>query len=439
MTTPGRVFYPATGTTKTDVIDYYLAVAGVMLPHLVGRPATRKRWTDGVGGPEFFAKEIEQGTAAWMHRVQIVHGSGPKFYPIIDSPAGLGWLGQVGALELHVPQWRIPPATGALRGHVDIDGTAPGPGGVRPGPRPWRRPRRMRTGRAVPAGTPRHGLGERTVPVTSGSKGLHLYVPMDAEITSGQASEWARLVAEQVEKAMPELVVSRMAKTLRRNKVLIDWSQNNGKKTTIAPYSMRGREHLTLAAPRTWGEIAGPDLAHLDYREVLDRVDSGLDPMSALADTETSALASVVGADQPAPTPTSRATARSSTRPAASRPSSRLKAAQKPRRRAVTAASASELPADLLGPVDLALAKAVEDVPGPHALPGGSRYELKWDGYRGAIVRRPQDARLWSRQRNDMTTQFPELIAAAETLPPGTVIDGEVVNWNGARLDFDLL
>lgn len=85
------------------------------------------------------------------------------------------------------------------------------------------------------------------------------------------------------------------------------------------------------------------------------------------------------------------------------------------------------------------MAKSVEDVPGPHALPGGSRYELKWDGYRGAIVRRSQDVRLWSRQRNDMTTQFPELITAADVLPPGTVIDGEVVIWDGARLDFDVL
>ncbi len=244
-----------------------------MLPHLVGRPATRKRWTDGVGGPEFFAKDIEQGTPGWMSRVQIVHGSGPKFYPIIDTPAGLGWLGQVGALELHVPQWRIPPATGpsgltstSTERHPDrvVFDLDPGPG----------------AGLAECARVALYlrerldGLGERMVPVTSGSKGLHLYVPMDAEITSGQASEWARLVAEQVEKAMPDLVVSRMAKTLRRNKILIDWSQNNGKKTTIAPYSMRGREHPTVAAPRTWEEIAGPVQAAL--RTTTDRSPDGL-------------------------------------------------------------------------------------------------------------------------------------------------------------------
>ena len=101
-------------------------------------------------------------------------------------------------------------------------------------------------------------LGQRVGVVTSGSKGIHLYVPMDDPITSSQASDWARLAAEQLEKALPDLVVSRMSKTLRAGKVLVDWSQNNRSKTTIAPYSLRGREHPTVAAPRTWQELAEP-------------------------------------------------------------------------------------------------------------------------------------------------------------------------------------
>ena len=102
-------------------------------------------------------------------------------------------------------------------------------------------------------------------------------------------------------------------------------------------------------------------------------------------------------------------------------------------------ATVAVLPAELAGPVELELAKAVASVPGPHAMAGGSLYELKWDGYRGSLVRDTSGARLWSRQRNDLSAQFPELIAAAAALPPGTVLDGEVVVWNGARLDFDLL
>src|ERR1700712_2254057 len=207
VTSPGRVFYPADGTSKTDVIDYSLAVAEVMFPHLLGRPATRKRWPDGVAGPEFFAKDLELGTPGWLTRTQIRHSSGPKFYPVMDSPAALGWLGQVAALELHVPQWRIQPATPALaaasttgtprfpdRVVFDLD---PGPGAGLAECVKVALYLRERLG----------PLGDRLVPVTSRSKGLHLYVPMDQQITSTQATDWARVVAEQIEKAMPSLVV----------------------------------------------------------------------------------------------------------------------------------------------------------------------------------------------------------------------------------------
>src|SRR5664280_3561890 len=108
VTSPERVFYPATGTSKLDVIGYY-EVSTAMLPHLVGRPATRKRWPEGVDKASFFVKDLEPGTPGWLTRVQIRHGSCPKFYPVFDSPAALAWLGQVAALELHVPQWRIGP------------------------------------------------------------------------------------------------------------------------------------------------------------------------------------------------------------------------------------------------------------------------------------------------------------------------------------------
>jgi len=106
LTTPGRVLYPASGTTKAQVVAYYVDVASAMLPHLQGRPATRKRWPEGVDGPAFFAKDLEPGTPAWLGRVQ-VQDHGPKFYPVFDTPAALAWLGQVSALELHVPQWRF--------------------------------------------------------------------------------------------------------------------------------------------------------------------------------------------------------------------------------------------------------------------------------------------------------------------------------------------
>ena len=434
VTTPDRVFYPATGTTKTDVIDYYLQVADAVIPHLLGRPATRKRWPDGVTGPEFFAKDLELGTPAWLNRVQIRHSSGPKFYPVFETPAALGWLGQVAALELHVPQWRIqaaapagtPTATSSTRYPdrivFDLD---PGEGAGLAECAEVALYLRERLG----------PLGLRSIPVTSGSKGIHLYVPMDDPITSQQATEWARLVAEQVEKAMPALVVSRMTKSVRRNKVLIDWSQNNGKKTTISPYSMRGRERPTVAAPRTWAEIAEPTLEHLNYRDVLARLSEGLDPM---ADLLKPAMAVAVGAEAPAP-PRSR--------PVSHPPRSRSTTAQPRQRPLVRPAPTAEpavpsggLPPDLTGPVRLALAKAENTVPGPRALTGGSLFELKWDGFRACITNGARGTRIWSRQGNELTQSFPEVAAAAAAaMPENSVLDGEVVIWHNGRLDFDLL
>src|SRR5664279_2380119 len=280
VTSPERVFYPATGTTKLDVIGYYAAASTAMLPHLVGRPATRKRWPEGVDKTSFFVKDLEAGTPGWLTRVQIRHGSGPKFYPVFDSPAALAWLGQVAALELHVPQWRIEQPVGPTvttrsaerhpdRVVFDLD-RGPGAG----------------LGECVDVAVAlreRLGpLGQRVAVATSGSKGLHLYVPMDHPISSGEASEWARLAAEELEKVLPALVVSRMAKSLRAGKVFVDWSQNNRSKTTISPYSLRGRDQPWVAAPRTWAELTEPGLRQLDYREVLDRLTDGVDPLADL-------------------------------------------------------------------------------------------------------------------------------------------------------------
>jgi bifunctional non-homologous end joining protein LigD len=271
-----KVLYPAAGTTKSDIIGYFAEVAHAMLPHLADRPVTRKRWPDGVTTAPFFHKDLPKGTPTWVTRRVIMHSDGPKAYPLVDSPATLAWLGQIAALELHVPQWTFPAS-----GEVDETGFAdvhpnrlvfdldPGPGvGLA---------QCAEVARAV-----RARLDGPVVPVTSGSKGIHLYCRLDGTLTSDDASAFAREVAEAIEQDLPDLVVSRMAKVLRANKVFIDWSQNNGSKTTIAPYSLRGRDRPTVAAPRTWEELADPDLRHLEYTEVLDLLSRAPDPMQGL-------------------------------------------------------------------------------------------------------------------------------------------------------------
>lgn len=269
LTSLDKVLYPETGTTKADVFDYYARVAEPLIRHAANRPVTRKRWVNGVGtaddpGEMFFQKNLdERSTPQWVVRREIQHSDHVNSYPLVNDLATLMWLAQIASLELHVPQWQFG-RTGVRKNPdrmvLDLD---PGPG----------------AGLAECAEVARHvrailaDMGLATFPVTSGSKGIHLYAPLDGRQTSDQVSAVAHELARALEADHPDLVVSDMKKALRPGKVLVDWSQNNGSKTTIAPYSLRGRAHPTVAAPRTWHELDDPALAHLDYRAVIERLE----------------------------------------------------------------------------------------------------------------------------------------------------------------------
>lgn len=262
LTNADKVLYPASGTTKAEVFRYYTTIAEVMLPHIAGRPVTRKRWPNGVDEPAFFEKQLASSAPDWLDRATVVHRSGSTTYPIIDSSTGLAWIAQQASLEVHVPQWRFT-TTGkpgpATRLVFDLD---PGEG--------VSMSQMCEVANAVRELMDDIGLA--VYPLTSGSKGLHLYAPLAEPVSSKGAVVLARRVAQQLEQNMPKLVTATMTKSLRAGKVFLDWSQNNGSKTTIAPYSLRGRERPTVAAPRTWDEIGDPGLAHLEYEEVLARV-----------------------------------------------------------------------------------------------------------------------------------------------------------------------
>ena len=291
LTNADKVLYPATGTskavTKRDVFDYYTRIAEVMLPHIAGRPATRKRWPNGVEQASFFEKQLAASAPGWLARADIAHRSGITTYPIIDDLDGLAWIAQQAALEVHVPQWRFE-AQWSHGGKVLNPGLAtrlvfdldPGDGVAMS--------QLADVARAIRDLTSELGLD--TFPVTSGSKGLHLYAALKRPVSSAGAATLAKRIAQQLESSMPELVTATMAKKLRAGKVFLDWSQNNAAKTTIAPYSLRGRDHPTVAAPRTWAELDEEDLRQLRYDEVLERVArdgdllAGLDPAQTRPD-----------------------------------------------------------------------------------------------------------------------------------------------------------
>ncbi|MEF2975679.1 ATP-dependent DNA ligase [Subtercola sp. YIM 133946] len=276
-----KVIYPETGTTKADVVQYYADIAEVMLPYIRDRAATRKRWVNGVGtaehpGEMFFQKNLGDGTPSWVKRRAIEHSTHDNEYPLVNDRATLTWLAQIAALEIHVPQWRFG-RTGVRHNPdrlvLDLD---PGDGA---GLQECAEVARM-------ARSLLQGMGLDPMPVTSGSKGIHLYAALDGSQTSDQVSAVAHELARVLEADHPDLIVSDMKKSLRAGKVLVDWSQNNGSKTTVAPYSLRGRAHPMVAAPRTWRELAQSSLAQLDYTEVLARVKRRGDPLAVILDTE---------------------------------------------------------------------------------------------------------------------------------------------------------
>ncbi len=277
VTNLDKVLYPTTGTTKADVLDYYARIAAALIPHTRDRPLTRKRWVHGVGtadepGQVFFQKNLDDGAPDWIARRTLHHKTSDNTYPLANDRPTLAWLAQIAALELHVPQWRFSDdGTESTPDRLVLD-LDPGPG----------------TGLAECVQVAHwakellEGVGLDPLPVTSGSKGIHLYCRLDGRRSSEKVSEFAHELARALEADHADLVVSDMKKSLREGKVLVDWSQNSAAKTTIAPYSLRGREHPTVAAPRTWAELDEPDLAHLDYREVLERLERDGDLLADL-------------------------------------------------------------------------------------------------------------------------------------------------------------
>ena len=279
LTNLEKVLYPATGTTKADVLAYYAEVGPTMVPHLVDRPATRKRWPDGVGEPGvarpptvFFHKDLGPGTPAWVRRFTVAHRDHDNDYPVVNDLATLTWIAQLAGLEIHVPQWRFDPSGSPQnpdRLVLDLD---PGEGV-------------SLAQCAEVAGWARDiltDIGHDPVPVTSGSKGIHLYAPLDGTQTTEQATAVARELARALAAEHPDRVLSSMKRSERVGKVFVDWSQNNGNKTTVSPYSLRGREHPSVAAPRTWEELGRPGVTQLSYLDVLARVAEDGDPLAPL-------------------------------------------------------------------------------------------------------------------------------------------------------------
>jgi bifunctional non-homologous end joining protein LigD len=277
-----KVLYPATSFTKGELVDYYFALAPVLLTHLEGRPLTVTRWPDGVEGKSFFQKQAPAHRPEWVQTVRLGSEGKPIDYVLVEDEATLVWLANLAAVELHTPLSRAPAMERPTCLVFDLDPGAPATV--------------IECCRVALAlqGTFEQ-LGLHSFVKTSGSKGLQVYVPLnDPKVGYGQTKTFARTVAELLERAEPSLVVSRMTKARRTGKVLIDWSQNDARKTTVCVYSLRPTESPAASTPLEWDEVSRAldegDPARLAFgpTEVRERLEQGGDlfaPVLSLVQT----------------------------------------------------------------------------------------------------------------------------------------------------------
>src|SRR5437899_10170525 len=239
-----KVLYPKFGFTKGHVIDYYIRVAPVLLPHLKDRPLTMKRYPDGVEGEFFYEKNCPSHRPKWVQTAKVWSESNNRMmnYCLVQDLPTLIWTANLAYLELHTSLSRKNNIERPTMMVFDLDPGAPADivqcsqVGI------WLRELLG-------------GIKLKAFAKTSGSKGLQVYVPLNTAVTYDQTKDLSRSLAQRLEREHPDRVTSNMSKAVRKGKVFVDWSQNDEHKTTICVYSLRAKEEPTVSTPVTWSEV----------------------------------------------------------------------------------------------------------------------------------------------------------------------------------------
>lgn len=241
-----KVLYPKAGFTKGEVIDYYIRVAPVLLPHLKDRPLTMKRYPNGVEGEFFYEKNCPAHRPPWVKTAKVWSEGNQRdmHYCLVQDLPTLVWAANLADLELHTSLARKRNVSEPTMMVFDLD----------PGP-PANIVQCSEVGIWL-----RDLLGKmqlKSFAKTSGSKGLQVYVPLNSRASFDRTKELAHGIARYLEKHHPKLVLSEMSRALRKGKVFVDWSQNDEHKTTVNVYSLRAKEQPTVSTPVTWNEVEG--------------------------------------------------------------------------------------------------------------------------------------------------------------------------------------
>jgi bifunctional non-homologous end joining protein LigD len=260
-----KVFYPKTGFTKGQMIDYYIHVSNYLLPHLRNRPITLKRYPNGVEGLFFYEKQCPPSAPEWVKTAKVAKSDGEINYCQLNNLPSLVWASNLANLELHTFLHKAPAIQRPTAMAFDLDPGAPAD---------------ILTCCKVALHLKAFfdSLKLKSFPKTSGSKGMQIYLPLNTAVTYEKTKAFAHQLAQLMERRFPDLVVSKMEKVLRKGKVFMDWSQNDDKKTTVNVYSLRAMERPTVSTPVTWNEVEtalngkGTDLLIFEAEEVIKRV-----------------------------------------------------------------------------------------------------------------------------------------------------------------------
>src|SRR4051812_41599943 len=419
VTHPDKVMFPVAGFTKGQVVDYYRAVAPFILPHLKNRPLTLKLYPNGVVGKHIYLKDAPSHTPDWVKTFAVERkdkskGDSQIDFVLVNDLRTLLWAANLSSLEMHTFLAKTPLVHRPTSIVFDLD---PGePAGVLECAEVALRLKDLLS-----------SLGLESFVKASGSKGLQVYVPLNTAVTYEATEPFSQSVAQHLEQQSPKLILSKMAKSLRRGKVFIDWSQNVYFKTTVCVYSLRAKsDRPYISLPFTWKEVAAickagqKDKFYFSPGEALKR-------LAKIGDL----FKPVLTLKQKLPSKTDRPTQEDRARQKKTPPRGSVKIPRSLQR------DLSDLPLAKPEFVQPMQPEIVKQLPtGPNW-----QYELKWDGYRAIAIKKGQDVSLYSRNRNLLTRRYPTVVQQLRELPSDdAVLDGELVVFDEeGRPSFQLL